>query len=116
MATHHLDSYRTNSPEWDVVIDLDELARTDDENWVWGGANVIEPHHTRALISLSRGGSDAVVVREFDMTTREFVGPDGQGFELPEAKTRIGWEDDDTVLVGTDFGVDSLTESGYPGW
>ncbi|MFL0178425.1 MULTISPECIES: prolyl oligopeptidase family protein [unclassified Mycobacterium] len=109
-----LDSYRTDSPEWDVVIDLDELARADDENWVWGGANVIEPHHTRALISLSRGGSDAVVVREFDMATREFVGPDGQGFELPEAKTRIGWEDDDTVLVGTDFGADSLTESGYP--
>lgn len=109
-----LDSYRTDSPEWDVVIDLDELARTDDENWVWGGANVIEPHHTRALISLSRGGSDAVVVREFDMATREFVGPDGHGFELPEAKTRIGWEDDDTVLVGTDFGADSLTESGYP--
>lgn len=109
-----LDSYRTDSPQWDVVIDLDELARADDENWVWGGANVIEPHHTRALISLSRGGSDAVVVREFDMATREFVGPDGQGFELPEAKTRIGWEDDDTVLVGTDFGADSLTESGYP--
>ncbi|WP_409428147.1 prolyl oligopeptidase family serine peptidase [Mycobacterium sp. SMC-11] len=109
-----LDSYRTDNPEWDVVIDLDELARTDDENWVWGGANVIEPHHTRALISLSRGGSDAVVVREFDMATREFVGPDGHGFELPEAKTRIGWEDDDTVLVGTDFGADSLTESGYP--
>lgn len=109
-----LDSYRTDSPQWDVVIHLDELARADDENWVWGGANVIEPHHTRALISLSRGGSDAVVVREFDMATREFVGPDGQGFELPEAKTRIGWEDDDTVLVGTDFGADSLTESGYP--
>lgn len=109
-----LDSYRTDSPEWDVVIDLDELARADDENWVWGGANVIEPHHTRALISLSRGGSDAVVVREFDMATQEFVGPAGQGFELPEAKTRIGWEDDDTVLVGTDFGADSLTESGYP--
>ncbi|OMC11891.1 prolyl oligopeptidase [Mycolicibacter heraklionensis] len=107
-----LDSYRTDSPEWDVVIDLDELARADDENWVWGGANVIEPHHSRALISLSRGGSDAVVVREFDMTTREFVGP--EGFNLPEAKTRIGWEDDDTVLVGTDFGADSLTESGYP--
>ena len=109
-----LNSYRTGSPHWDVVIDLDELARADDENWVWGGANVIEPDHTRALISLSRGGSDAVVVREFDMTTREFVGADAQGFELPEAKTRIGWEDDDTVLVGTDFGPDSLTESGYP--
>lgn len=109
-----LDSYRTDHPDWDVVIDLDELARADDENWVWGGANVIEPHHSRALISLSRGGSDAVVVREFDMTTREFVGPDRQGFELPEAKTRISWADDDTVLVGTDFGADSLTESGYP--
>lgn len=106
-----LDSYRSSAPEWDVVIDLDELARTDDENWVWGGANVIEPDHTRALVSLSRGGSDAVVVREFDMTAREFV-PDG--FTLAEAKTRIGWEDDDTVLVGTDFGADSLTESGYP--
>ncbi|ORV50188.1 prolyl oligopeptidase [Mycolicibacter engbaekii] len=109
-----LDSYRTDHPDWEVVIDLDELARADDENWVWGGANVIEPHHSRALISLSRGGSDAVVVREFDMTTREFVGPDRQGFELPEAKTRISWADDDTVLVGTDFGADSLTESGYP--
>lgn len=109
-----VDSYRTDSPDWDVVIDLDELARADDENWVWGGANVIEPHHTRALISLSRGGSDAVVVREFDLVAREFVGSDGKGFELPEAKTRIGWEDDDTVLVGTDFGAGSLTESGYP--
>lgn len=106
-----LDSYRGAAPDWDVLIDLDELARTDGENWVWSGANVIRPHHNRALVSLSRGGSDAVVVREFDMVKREFV---AGGFELPEAKTRIGWEDDDTVLVGTDFGADSLTESGYP--
>ncbi|ORB03821.1 S9 family peptidase [Mycolicibacter minnesotensis] len=109
-----LDSYRTDSPQWDVVIDLDAVGRADGENWVWGGANVIEPDHSRALISLSRGGSDAVVVREFDMATREFVAPDRQGFELPEAKTRISWEDHDTVLVGTDFGPESLTESGYP--
>ncbi|CAJ1493588.1 prolyl oligopeptidase family serine peptidase [[Mycobacterium] kokjensenii] len=106
-----LDSYRGAAPDWDVLIDLDELARTDGENWVWSGANVIRPHHNRALVSLSRGGSDAVVVREFDMVKREFV---AGGFEIPEAKTRIGWEDDDTVLVGTDFGADSLTESGYP--
>lgn len=109
-----LDSYRTDSPQWDVVIDLDSVGRADGENWVWGGANVIEPDHSRALISLSRGGSDAVVVREFDMATREFIAPDRQGFELPEAKTRISWEDHDTVLVGTDFGPESLTESGYP--
>ena len=75
------------------------------------GATVIEPEFTRALVNLSRGGSDAVIVREFDMLTREFV---ADGFELPEAKSQIGWADPDTVLVGTDFGADSLTESGYP--
>jgi prolyl oligopeptidase len=106
-----LDSYRGENPDWDVVIDVDELARADDENWVWAGADVIEPEHTLALVSLSRGGSDAAIVREFDMRTRQFV--DG-GFELPEAKTQIDWVDEDTVLVGTDFGDGSLTDSGYP--
>jgi prolyl oligopeptidase len=106
-----LDSYRTDSPEWDVLIDVDELGRADDEKWVWAGAIVIEPEFTRALVNLSRGGSDAAIVREFDMETREFI---GDGFELPEGKSQIGWEDPDIVLVGTDFGDDSLTESGYP--
>ncbi len=106
-----LDSYRSDSPDWDVLIDVDELAHADDENWVWAGAAVIRPDYTRALISLSRGGSDASIVREFDMATREFV---TDGFELPEAKTQISWADPDTVLVGTDFGEGSRTESGYP--
>lgn len=106
-----LDSYRTDAPEWEVLIDVDALGRADDTKWVWAGADVIEPELTRALVSLSRGGSDAVVVREFDMLTGEFV---ADGFELPEAKTQIGWEDLDTVLVGTDFGPDSMTDSGYP--
>lgn len=106
-----LDSYRSDSPDWDVLIDVDSVAAADDENWVWGGAVVIEPEYTRALISLSRGGSDAAIVREFDIATREFV---ADGFELPEAKTNISWADPDTVLVGTDFGEGSLTESGYP--
>jgi len=105
-----LDSYLTDNPDWEVVIDVDALARTDGENWVWAGADVIEPDHSRALISLSRGGADAVVVREFDMRTQEFV---SGGFELPEAKTQICWADEDTVLVGTDFGAGSLTDSGY---
>jgi prolyl oligopeptidase len=106
-----LEQYRSEQPDWDVVIDVDALAAADDENWVWGGADVIEPEYTRALVSLSRGGSDAAVVREFDMQTRQFV---RDGFTLPEAKTQIGWEDEDTVLVGTDFGPGSLTDSGYP--
>lgn len=106
-----LESYRTEEPEWEVVIDVDALARADDENWVWAGADVLDPGHSRALVSLSRGGADAAIVREFDMRSREFV--EG-GFELPEAKTAISWEDEDTVLVGTDFGDGALTESGYP--
>jgi prolyl oligopeptidase len=106
-----LDSYRTDSPDWDVLIDVDELGRADNEKWVWAGAGVIEPDHTRALIGLSRGGSDASIVREFDMLSREFV---ADGFQLPEAKSQVAWLDPDTVLVGTDFGADSLTDSGYP--
>ena len=106
-----LESYRTEEPDWDVILDVDALAAADDENWVWAGAKVIEPDHTLALISLSRGGSDAAIVREFDMRTLSFV---SGGFELPEAKTQITWEDSDTVLLGTDFGEGSLTESGYP--
>src|ERR1700752_2388293 len=106
-----LAEYSTESPEWDVIIDVDALAAADGESWVWKGADGIEPESPRALVSLSRGGSDAAVIREFDMETREFV---AGGFNLPEAKTDIGWEDPDTVLVGTDFGEGSLTESGYP--
>lgn len=106
-----LDSYRTETPEWDVLIDVDELGRADGEKWVWAGAGVIYPEYTRALVSLSRGGSDASIVREFDMLTRQFV---DDGFELPEAKSQVSWADPDTVLVGTDFGPGSLTDSGYP--
>jgi prolyl oligopeptidase len=106
-----LEQYRGESPDWEVLIDLDALAADEDENWVWAGANVIEPDFSLALISLSRGGADAAVEREFDMRTREFV---VNGFTLPEAKTRTDWHDEDTVLVGTDFGEGSLTDSGYP--
>src|SRR5271156_6819790 len=106
-----LDSYRSDNPAWDVLIDVDELARADDENWVWAGANVIYPEHTRAVVSLSRGGSDAAIVREFDMATREFM---DDGFALAEAKSQTSWVDPDTLLIGTDFGEGSLTESGYP--
>ena len=90
-----LDSYRSDDPDWDVLIDVDELARVDDENWVWAGANVIYPEYTRALVSLSPGGSDAAIMREFDMGTREFV---DDGFALPEAKSGFSWGDPDTLL------------------
>ncbi|MGW4701234.1 prolyl oligopeptidase family serine peptidase [Streptomyces sp. NPDC004285] len=106
-----LEQYRKDAPEWEVLLDVDALAAAEDEKWVWDGARVRRPAHDRALVRLSRDGGDAVVVREFDLTAGEFV--DG-GFEVPEAKTRIGWIDDDTVFVGTDTGPGSLTGSGYP--
>ncbi|KUH82031.1 prolyl oligopeptidase family serine peptidase [Mycobacterium sp. IS-1556] len=106
-----LESYRTEQPQWDVLIDVDQIAADDGENWVWAGAEVLEPDFSLALVELSRGGADATVVREFDMTTWQFV---SDGFELPEAKSSVTWQDRDTVLVGTDFGPGSLTDSGYP--
>jgi prolyl oligopeptidase len=106
-----LEEYRKDSPAWDVIIDVDALASAEEENWVWGGAAVLEPERTRALVVLSRGGGDTTVVREFDMATREFV---ADGFNLPEAKSDGDWENENSVLVSTDFGEGSLTESGYP--
>ncbi|OZC47208.1 S9 family peptidase [Rhodococcus sp. WWJCD1] len=109
-----MDEYRTENPVWDVLLDLDVLAESEGENWVWGGAQVLRPDQKLALVTLSRGGADATVVREFDLDSRTFRAPEDGGFALPEAKTDIGWIDADTVFVGTDFGPGSLTGSGYP--
>ena len=106
-----LTEYRKDDPEWEIVLDLDELARQEDENWVWGGASLLRPDYDLALISLSRGGADASVTREFDLKTGKFV--EG-GFERPESKGSIGWIDRDTVFIFTDFGEGSMTSSGYP--
>lgn len=108
------DSYRSTETEWEVVIDLDAIAAAEDANWVWQGAQLLRPNLDRALVSLSVGGADAVVVREFDMTTKSFVPEAEGGFHVPEAKTRIGWIDRDTVYIGSDFGPGSMTDSGYP--
>ena len=108
-----LESYRSGEPDWEVLLDVDALAAAEDENWVWAGASVRRPAYTRALVQLSRGGADATVVREFDLTTGEFVAESDGGFVVGEAKTRIGWIDADTVFIGTDLGPGSLTTSGY---
>ncbi|UVI40314.1 prolyl oligopeptidase family serine peptidase [Qipengyuania spongiae] len=106
-----LDSYRSGAPEWRTLIDVDALGREEGESWVWHGANCLAPEYRRCLISLSPGGTDADVLREFDMATGEFV---SDGFTLPAAKSSVAWFDDDTLFVGTDEGEGSMTESGYP--
>ncbi|QYH20359.1 S9 family peptidase [Corynebacterium aquatimens] len=107
-----LESYRSDQPEWEVLLDLDALASTEGEDWVWKGAAVRPLAYDRALVQLSRGGADATVVREFDLGTREFV---PGGFRIDEAKTDVSWVDLNTLLVCTDTGeAGALTESGYP--
>ena len=105
-----LAEYRKAAPRWEVLLDLDALGKSENESWVWEGAECLYPTYERCLLSLSRGGADATVVREFDVTTKTFV---KDGFVLPEAKSTIGWRDIDSVYVGTDFGPGSFTDSGY---
>ena len=105
------ESYLQDEPEWEVVLDLDALGSEEGENWVWKGSSWLLPDRSRCLLSLSRGGADATVVREFDPERKRFV---DDGFTLPEAKTQVAWKDRDALYVGTDFGEGSMTESGYP--
>src|SRR5688572_26753136 len=105
------EDYRRPEPAWEVLLDVDALGKAEGVNWVWHGADCLPPAYERCLVSLSRGGSDADVVREFDIPSRTFV--EG-GFALPEAKGGAGWIDLDHVYVSTDFGEGSLTTSGYP--
>jgi len=110
-----LEEYRKPQPLWETVIDLDALNAAeglqDDKKWVWHGADCRKPDYRRCLIALSRGGSDADVTREFDLTTKQWI---KDGFFRPEAKGGLGWKDADTVYVYTDFGPGSMTPSGYP--
>ncbi|HLX64703.1 MAG TPA: prolyl oligopeptidase family serine peptidase [Planctomycetota bacterium] len=106
-----LEEYRKTVPAWETVLDIDALAAEEKENWVWAGAESLPPKHERFLLSFSRGGGDAKVVREFDAIKKEFV---KNGFNLPEAKSAATWRNLDELYVGTNFGEGSLTDSGYP--
>jgi len=106
-----LAEYVKEAPAWETVLDLDALANAEDENWVWKGASCLEPEYRHCMVSLSRGGGDASVRREFDTVAKDFV---KDGFFLPEAKSRVDWKDENTLWIGTDFGEGSLTRSGYP--
>ncbi|MEJ0008119.1 MAG: prolyl oligopeptidase family serine peptidase [Steroidobacteraceae bacterium] len=106
-----LASYETAAPSWETLLDVDALAHAEGRSWVYKGVDCQPDNGPRCLISLSDGGQDAQVVREFDLPTRSFV---TDGFALPEAKSDISWKDADTLLVATNFGEHLLTESGYP--
>ncbi len=106
-----LDSYLTDKPDWQTVLDYDALAQKDNEKWVAHGLNCLYPGDGLCLVTLSAGGEDADTLREFDLRTGKFV--EG-GFVLPHSKQNVSWVDKDTLLVARDWGPDTMTQSGYP--
>ncbi|CAA6808450.1 MAG: Prolyl endopeptidase (EC [uncultured Thiotrichaceae bacterium] len=111
-----LESYRTDKPDWETVLDIDALAKKEAKNWVYKRTDCFKPKGASkylCMLSLSDGGKDAIVKREFDLQTKQFV---KDGFVMSEAKQNSAWIDHDTLLVATDWGGDgsTLTESGYP--
>jgi len=117
-------SYASANPEWETLLDVDALAKSEGANWVYKGVSCLKPEQTRCLLSLSDGGKDAVRVREYSIAEGGAkAGFVAGGFDIPEAKSSIEWQDKDTLLIATDWGNENedlsgdkptLTESGYP--
>jgi prolyl oligopeptidase len=105
-----IEQFRTPNPQWETLLDLDRLAAEEGKDWLWSWTATLPPSHTCAIIGLSRGGSDAVTLREFDTDSKKFV-PDG--FVLSEAKSGVAWIDKDTLLLSSAYGEDMATTSGY---
>lgn len=97
-------------PEWETVLDIDKLAASEQENWVYKNILCRGGNTDHCLVELSRGGKDESVYREFSLAERKFV---DDGFVMPEAKSQVAWIDANTLIVATDWGADSLTDSGY---
>ncbi|MAM38616.1 MAG: S9 family peptidase [Erythrobacter sp.] len=107
-----LESYRSDEPQWETVLDIDALAAAEGKEWVYKGSSCLPPEMRYCMISLSDGGKDATVMREFDMQTGTFV---ENGFVIDsESQGDAEWLDRDTLLVSRDFGENTLTESEYP--
>lgn len=106
-----LASYRTAHPKWETLIDLDALSKAEGKNWLFKGATCLAPAERLCLVHLSNGGGDAVEIREFDTTTKQFV---PNGFHFDSGKQDVAWLDADTLLVARDWGPGTLTQSGYP--
>ncbi|WOI53296.1 prolyl oligopeptidase family serine peptidase [Parvularcula sp. LCG005] len=105
-----ITDYVAGGTDWDVILDIDALAKEEDENWVYEGASCLEPDYDRCIMTLSRGGSDAAVKREYLISERAFV---EDGFDLAEAKSSAAWLSQDSLLVGTNLGEETVTDSGY---
>lgn len=104
-------SYRSSRPDWDILLDVDELAKIEAVNWVYGGASFAPDNPSRALIFLSRSGGDTRTAREYDLETRSFVEADA--FIIPDSKSFTCWIDADTLLIASNINRDEQTASEY---
>jgi|JI10StandDraft_1071094.scaffolds.fasta_scaffold140028_1 prolyl oligopeptidase len=103
--------YIAGNPKWEILMDIDAMSEADGVKWVYKGAAGLYPKYDRFLVSLSNGGGDAVVIKEFDVNKKAFV---ENGFTVEEAKGGVSYIDENTVIISTDFGPGSMTTSGYP--
>ena len=105
-----LPSYRSTTPQWETLLDVDALARSENANWVFRGGNCLAPENRYCLVSLSDGGKDAVSVREYDLQEKRWI---ENGFSFPEGKQSITWVDRNTLLVAREWTPGEMTNSGY---
>lgn len=106
-----IESFNTGKPKWETLLDIDDLAKKEQKNWVYKGILCLEPAFEKCMVTLSDGGKDAGVIREFNLTTKTFV---EHGFFIPESKSHLSWIDNDTLIVGDGTDASPLTSSGYP--
>lgn len=106
-----LKEFKQTQPKWETVLDMDKYSHAHEKNYDYHGMTCLPPEGVDCLVFLSPEGGDAIEVSEFNLTTKEFI---KNGYSLPLAKSRISWIDKNTVFVGTDFGFNSMTDSGYP--
>lgn len=105
------EKYINNNPEWEVLLDLDEMSMKDSVKWVYKGVNGLYPDYNRFIIRLSKGGGDATVKMEFDVEKKKFV---ENGFYIKESKSRVRYLDENTLLLSSDLDENEKTTSGYP--
>lgn len=106
-----MESYASGDPVWETLLDIDALSEKDDIKWVFKGSNGLYPDYNRFLVQLSKGGGDALVIKEFDVNEKRFI---EDGFSIGESKGRTRYIDENTLIVATDFGEGTMTDSGYP--
>ncbi|MBE0676110.1 MAG: S9 family peptidase [Bacteroidales bacterium] len=106
-----LDEFIKGKTEWQTVLDLDKLSAEENRKWVFKGASWLAPDYSRCLLSVSDGGKDEGVIREFDAVKGAFV--EG-GFSVNESKGSAAWVDTDHIVVATSYGSETMTTSGYP--